>query len=287
MSRGKQYDVFISYSRDDKKHAEDLSKRLDDLGFAAWFDRSNLAVGKDWENEIEIALDLSSVCVVLLGSSGNSPWANETSWAAIDSRLKRSHGDFRFIPVLLPGTQFEDSDSLPILRNEWLIPWMQTAFIRFEDSLNEDDKMHQLILRIRGVGCDHNVLLRNAKIQKFIRHRANNALSIDWKELNKQYLQNFRKVFADLLSDSCKYDHSDFLDETAQTNNSLLNFQKLSADYLRDENERSMELRFAVVWLLLCGLNSDHLWRDSSLPTEMCDTEFDEFNHLLQLWFQR
>ena len=276
------YDVFLSCSHTDREYARDLSRHLSDLGFVAWLDDSDVSAGEDWRNKIKMALERSSVCVLLLGS-GTSPGGDEESRVAIDNRIQRSHGEFRVIPVVLPGTRLDDPYCLPVARTTWLIPWMQSAFIQFEDSLDEHDKIRELVLRIRGVGFEHNVLLRNAAIQNFARHRAKNALNVDWKKLAKQH-RWMRKEWLELFSDSCKCGLiDDASDEPAPTNERFFDFDCCPGQWLRDGDVRSMHLACAVVCLFLWDVTSDHSWKEPDRPSSPEDEVIGDLRLALRL----
>jgi hypothetical protein len=54
-----QYDVFVSYAREDEPVAKKLSEGLTSLGVAVWRDRSHLGVGDAWRDHIREAVATS------------------------------------------------------------------------------------------------------------------------------------------------------------------------------------------------------------------------------------
>ena len=54
-----------------------------------------------------------ATCAVFIGPGGLGPWQNEEMRAAIDRRVGESQGQFRVIPVLLPGTERPERGKLP------------------------------------------------------------------------------------------------------------------------------------------------------------------------------
>lgn len=95
------FDVFISYARDDQPIALLLADRLNNRGLTTWFDL-DLRVGQDWASAITTALESAAVVVVIVTpNSITSQWV-ETEWSRA---LRRSQ---RVIPVLASGASFAD-----------------------------------------------------------------------------------------------------------------------------------------------------------------------------------
>ncbi|MGA2147661.1 MAG: toll/interleukin-1 receptor domain-containing protein [Bryobacteraceae bacterium] len=138
------FDVFLSYSKDDHAAVETLAKKLRKNGLAPWLDRWNLVPGVPWQPEIESALCGCRTCAVLVGRSAIGPWQNEEMRAAIQRRVANTQGQFRVIPVLLPGAMKNGKDSLP--------PFLITAtWVEFSDGLGDRDAFHRLVAGIRGL----------------------------------------------------------------------------------------------------------------------------------------
>lgn len=82
-----QYDVFISYSHNDKAIVEQIIRDLESHDITFWWDKLiSHGIGRDtpgWTNQIEIAIESSKcVLVILSPDSKTSPWvANELAYA--------------------------------------------------------------------------------------------------------------------------------------------------------------------------------------------------------------
>jgi hypothetical protein len=59
------YDVFVSYSRADGRHAAEIDSVLRDQGLKTFFDRSNLAAGLPWVRALERAIGAARAVIVL------------------------------------------------------------------------------------------------------------------------------------------------------------------------------------------------------------------------------
>jgi len=136
-----RYHTFLSYSREDNKTVEALALRLKEEGINPWLDKWNLIPGEPWQRAIEEALETCDTCTVCISPSGIGPWQNEEMRAAIDRRNNR--GDFRVIPVLLPGAQREERSRLPAFL-------IQTTWVEFRESLEETDSFRRLVAGILG-----------------------------------------------------------------------------------------------------------------------------------------
>jgi TIR domain len=64
------YDVFVSYSRADGRHAREIDSVLRGKGLKAFFDRSNLAGGQPWFRALEQAVGDAKAAIVLIGPRG-------------------------------------------------------------------------------------------------------------------------------------------------------------------------------------------------------------------------
>lgn len=62
--------VFLSYARQDREFAQELSKKLQDVGISVWVDREQIRAGQNWQDEIEKALQ--NAAFVIFISSQNS-----------------------------------------------------------------------------------------------------------------------------------------------------------------------------------------------------------------------
>jgi hypothetical protein len=81
--------VFISYSRKDIKFARRLATDLENAGFEAWWDISDLKGGDDWVRVIPAAIAASQFFVVLLSpDSIQSEWVSKEYTYALINRMK-------------------------------------------------------------------------------------------------------------------------------------------------------------------------------------------------------
>lgn len=135
-------DVFLSHNSKDKPAVEEIARRLMNAGITPWLDMWNLIPGEPWQETIEEALNQCASCAVFVGPSGAGPWQNEEMRAAIDHRVRSSTGQFRVIPVFLPGSACE-RDDLPIFlqRHTW---------VEFREGLDDPDAFRRLICGIQG-----------------------------------------------------------------------------------------------------------------------------------------
>jgi hypothetical protein len=136
--------VFLSHNNADKPAVEELARRLVQEGIQPWLDKWNLIPGEPWQKAIESALQECAACAVFIGPSGAGPWQNEEMRAAIDRRVRESGGDFRIIPVLLPGAERGERSRLPAFL-------VATTWVEFRHSLDDEDAFHRLVCGIRGV----------------------------------------------------------------------------------------------------------------------------------------
>jgi energy-coupling factor transporter ATP-binding protein EcfA2 len=96
------YDVFVSYSRADSRHAAAIDSVLRDKGLTSFFDRRNLAPGLPWVRALEQAIGAAKAVIVLIGPRG----LGNTQQYERELALVRQTRDpaFPVVPVILPGT---------------------------------------------------------------------------------------------------------------------------------------------------------------------------------------
>src|SRR6201990_1702054 len=61
----RQYDIFISYNRNDSTRANQFARELEKRGVRVWMDKLNLAPGELWQTEIADALAYARGIAVL------------------------------------------------------------------------------------------------------------------------------------------------------------------------------------------------------------------------------
>jgi TIR domain len=64
------YDVFVSYSRADARHAADIDSILRSKGLMPFFDRRSLAPGLPWLKALEQAIGAAKAAIALIGPRG-------------------------------------------------------------------------------------------------------------------------------------------------------------------------------------------------------------------------
>ncbi len=106
-------DVFISYSRADADFARKLNDRLQELGKTTWFDQESIAVGEDFQKEIEKGIENCDNFVFIISPrSINSPYcADEVEYA---SKLNK-----RFITILHDSVKSQDLHPA-LARVQWI-----------------------------------------------------------------------------------------------------------------------------------------------------------------------
>jgi hypothetical protein len=96
------YDVFVSYSRADGRHAAEIDSVLRDKGLKTFFDRRNLAAGLPWVRALEQAIGAAKAAIVLIGPRG----LGNTQQYERELAFVRKTRDpaFPVVPVILPET---------------------------------------------------------------------------------------------------------------------------------------------------------------------------------------
>ena len=142
MVVGKEaYDVFVSYSRADGRHAVEIDSVLRDNDLRPFFDRRNLDAGLPWVRALEKAIDNSKAAMVLIGPGGlGSTQQYERELALIRQTREPA---FRVIPVILPKT----GSDLPFdfLQN---LTWVD--FSQVEKVSDAPDELERLMRAVRG-----------------------------------------------------------------------------------------------------------------------------------------
>jgi hypothetical protein len=138
-----RFHVFLSHNSADKPAVEELARRLKAEGLEPWFDKWDLILGQPWQQALEKALDDSDSVAVFIGPSGFGPWQNEEMRVALAKRVSESKGDFRVIPVLLPGAVREERSRIPSFL-------LALTWVEFRKSLDEEETYHRLKSGITG-----------------------------------------------------------------------------------------------------------------------------------------
>ena len=95
------YDVFISYSRADAKHAAEIDSFLRANGLASFIDSRELAPGLPWVPALERAMNAAKAVIVLLGARLGNTQQYERQFALVRQARDPT---FPVVPVMLPGS---------------------------------------------------------------------------------------------------------------------------------------------------------------------------------------
>lgn len=85
--------VFISYAREDRRHAERLYADLREASVDAWLDSRSLQPGQDWKREIRRAIRSAAYVIVLLSEH------SVTKRGFVQTELKESIEESRQVPT--------------------------------------------------------------------------------------------------------------------------------------------------------------------------------------------
>lgn len=105
----KSFQVFISYSHDDKVFAKRLYTSLRDL-VGVWIDDEGIPVGENWSNRIDRALRFCNVMLLLMSPSSMKSPHVEDEWQAFHRNGKR------IIPILIKPLREEEHYQLANLQ---------------------------------------------------------------------------------------------------------------------------------------------------------------------------
>ena len=135
------YDVFVSYSRADGRHAADIDSVLRDKGLKTYFDRRNLEAGLPWVRALERAIGAAKALIVLIGPRG----LGNTQQYERELAFVRQTRDpvFPVVPVILPETTTDPPfDFLRVLT------WID--FSHVTRVFDAPDVLEQLLRAIHG-----------------------------------------------------------------------------------------------------------------------------------------
>src|SRR5215472_2604861 len=109
--------LFLSHAGADTGPARTLKERIEatpvamEAGLKVWFDKDDLQAGRDWQTQLEEAIEKRATAfAVYVGSRGLINWVEREVRLAL-SRAATSNGQFPFIPIL--AAQVETSTALP------------------------------------------------------------------------------------------------------------------------------------------------------------------------------
>jgi WD40 repeat protein len=135
------YDVFVSYSRADWRHAADIDAVLREKGLRSFFDRRNLAPGLPWVRALEQAIGAAKAAIVLIGPYG---FGNTQQYERDLAFVRQSRDPaFPVVPVILPETATDRPfDFLQVLT------WID--FSHVAKVFDAPDEVEHLLTAVRG-----------------------------------------------------------------------------------------------------------------------------------------
>src|SRR5262249_96931 len=135
------YDVFVSYSRADGRHATEIDSVLRGKGLKTFFDRRNLAAGLPWVRALEQAIGAAKAVAVLIGPRGAGKPQQYERETAFDRQRRDSA--FPIVPVILPeNTTDPPFDFLRVLT------WID--FSHVNRVFDAPDVLEQLLRAVHG-----------------------------------------------------------------------------------------------------------------------------------------
>jgi WD40 repeat protein len=108
MSKKLEYDIFLSYSSQDKQKVKQLAENLHDDGVCVWFDEWEIEPGDDIFSKMQEGISLSRILVLIM-----SPNAFGSDWVSLESNTvifrDPMNKERRFIPVLIENCEIPDT----------------------------------------------------------------------------------------------------------------------------------------------------------------------------------
>jgi len=138
LVHNKEFEVFVSYNREDHAIVAEVVRRLHDEGIRTWLDRNDIDPGQVWTIALEDALTTMPVIAVCLGAHGLGEYQYKEIRRAIEQRKDRK---LRIIPVKLPGS----AEHLPLDLND-----IQCCDFTGPFGLEDDEQFRKLARAIRG-----------------------------------------------------------------------------------------------------------------------------------------
>ena len=137
-----RFDVFLSYNSRNRTQVERIAARLKRARLEPWLDKWSLTPGGRWQEELPRGLAASSACAVFVGPEDLGAWERDEVELALD-RAAKERG-FRVFPVLLPGLEPFDPNSLP--------PFLRTrTWVDFRLGVESERALDDLIRAVKGI----------------------------------------------------------------------------------------------------------------------------------------
>lgn len=109
-----QYDIFISYSREDIRIVESIIEQLEKDGFVIWIDRSGIMSGDAFKGIIVEAIEMSKV--ILFFSSVSS---NKSKWCPKEIGIANTRGK-KIIPIKLDNSYYNKEVELDLINLNYI-----------------------------------------------------------------------------------------------------------------------------------------------------------------------
>jgi nucleotide-binding universal stress UspA family protein len=129
-----EFDVYLSYTREDKETVRSLAQQLRERGLRPWMDERELHPGTPWQPLLENVIAGIPAAAVIVGSR-MGPWQDQELAAFLRQFITRRCA---VVPVLLPGADHLD---LPVFLGG--LTWVDLA-------ATEPDPIDQLVWGITG-----------------------------------------------------------------------------------------------------------------------------------------
>ncbi len=102
--------IYLSYAREDEKHALELYDKLSNAGFEPWIDKQDLLPGEPWESSIRDAVRHSDFFIALLSTnSASSDSFRREIGTALQTWGGKPEGTTSLIPVRLEPCEVPDN----------------------------------------------------------------------------------------------------------------------------------------------------------------------------------
>jgi energy-coupling factor transporter ATP-binding protein EcfA2 len=123
--RTREFDLFLSYNRLDRRDVDRLAEALGERGLEVFKDDWYLRPGEPWPAALERNLTASRAIAVAVGRNGLGPWQQREMWAALDrqSRASKTDRPVPVIPVLLDQLSGNQTGLAFLLQNTWVEGW--------------------------------------------------------------------------------------------------------------------------------------------------------------------
>lgn len=114
-----EFNVFLSYSRDDSEAVTRIAETLRESGLRVWFDDWELQPGKPWMVGLEEGIERSHATAIFIGPKGMGKWETPEMRLSLDKQVKSK---CPVIPVILPGCPADIEEQLPgfLKSNTWV-----------------------------------------------------------------------------------------------------------------------------------------------------------------------